>query len=356
MLESPERILILKPSSLGDIIHALPALFALRQHYPSAKISWLVKHEWAELLEGHPDLDEVISESFSLRNGPSMVSRLRQGRFDVVIDLQGLFRTGLLARLSGAPVRIGFAAGREGSPWFYTHRISLPIPMNRSWRLLDMHAVERNLSIVRSLGVDISRPTFSLPDRESDVQDITQWLHDAGVKDHDCLVAIAPLSRTDVKSWPLERFIKVSQALIQWDGYKIILLGSTSQRWMVDKFSKIMNDKFIDMVGKLRIRQLSTLLRRTKLLIANDSAPIHIGAAVGTPVLAIFGPTHPGATGPYGAGLHRILTNDLPCRPCGKRICHHVNTKECLTAISVEQVLDAASDLLEESLIGVGPV
>ena len=354
MIPTPERILILKPSSLGDIIHTLPALFALRHYYPAAKISWLVKHEWAEILEEHPDLDEVISAEFHLRYWPSLVSRVRQGQFDLVIDLQGLFRTGLLAGLSGAPVRIGFAAGREGSPWFYTHRVKLPISMDRSWRLLDIHAVERNLAIIRFLGAEISRPTFSLPDRESDVQNITQWIHDAGVKDHDRVVAIAPLSRAEIKCWPLERFIEVSQMLSRWYGCKIILLGSPTQRWMVDKFSEKLNGQFIDMVGKLRIRQIGTLLRRTKLLIANDSAPVHIGVAVGTSVLAILGPTHPGATGPYGSGLHRVLNGKLPCQPCGKQICHHVNKKECLTEISVKQVLEAATDMLNASEIVIG--
>ena len=319
MILTPKRILIIKPSSLGDIVHALPTLAALRQHYFTAKISWLIKPEWAEMLAGNPDLDDVIPVRFGVQHWPSLIRRVRHEKFDLVVDLQGLFRTGLLAGLSGASERIGFAAGREGSPWFYTQRVELPIQMDRPWRLLEMHAVDRNLIVAQFLGADIANPTFSIPHLETDRQDIEQWFREAGVQSSDRLIAMAPLSREDVKCWPLDRFVDVAQEICRLPKCKVVLLGSFPQKWILKKFSHIGENQIIDMVGRLRIRQLGTLLRQTDLLIANDSAPIHIATAVGVPVLGIFGPTHAAATGPYGSGVHHVMNAVLPCRPCGKK-------------------------------------
>ncbi|GJL67059.1 MAG: lipopolysaccharide heptosyltransferase I [Nitrospirales bacterium] len=356
MISPPKRILILKPSSLGDIVHALPALASLRTCYPEASIAWLIKQEWAELLDGNPDVDEVIPVNFRVWSWPSLICRVRQGKYDMVIDLQGLFRTGFLAGLSGAAERVGFAAGREGSPWFYTQRVELSMPMDRSWRLLDMHAVDRNLAVVRHLGAEIRTPTFCLPDIETDRVTVRQRLDEAGVKPDDRLIAIAPLSREEIKNWPLDRYIELAVKLSRWPNCKIVVLGSPSQQWIMEKFSEMTNEKCLDMVGKLRLRQLGSLLRQTDLLIANDSAPIHLAVAVGVPVLGLYGPTHAGATGPYGGSRHRSLQTVLPCRPCGKTTCYHANTKECLTAISVDEVLSAAETLLQASVVNTDHV
>ena len=356
MTFKPKHILILKPSSLGDVIHALPTLSALRQLYPSARIAWLIKEEWAEMLEGNTDLDDVIPVKLALRHWLSLIRQIREQHFDMVVDLQGLFRTGVLARLSGASVRIGFAAAREGSPWFYTERVELPLKMERPWRLLDMHAVDRNLMVAQYLGADISNRRFSIPQMETDQVLVEQWLHEAGVQAEDRLIAIAPLSRVDVKCWPLDRFVTLVQEIIRWPKCKVVLVGSSSQEWVVKRFSQIGSSGLINMVGKLRLRQLGTLLRHADLLISNDSAPIHIAAAVEVPVLGLFGPTHAVATGPYGTGLHRVMSTEISCRPCGKKICHHVTQKECLTAISVEEVLAAAKSMVMQTDMTTLPV
>lgn len=352
----PKRILILKPSSLGDVIHALPTLTALRHLYPESKIVWMVKEEWAEMLEGNPYLNEIMPVNFGLRHWPSLIRRVRQGQFDLVVDLQGLFRTGLLALLTGAMTRIGFAKGREGSPWFYTDRIELPLPMNRSWRLLDMHAVDRNLTVAKYLGANVSHPKFWIPQLESDQEEVAEWLRHADVQPEDRLIAIAPLSRGEVKCWPLDRFVALAHEISQWTACKIVLLGSCSQEWIVEKFDQIRAPGLINMVGKVRIRQLGILLRQTDLLIANDSAPIHIAAAVGIPVLGIFGPTNAIATGPYGNSGHRVMNAEISCRPCGKRSCHQVSQKECLTAITVDDVVASARMLLNDSRLYRLPV
>ena len=342
----PNRILIIKPSSLGDIIHALPALAALRSRFPDAWITWLIKKEWAEILDGNPNLNEVLPVNFDLMQWPSLIHTLRRKDFDLVIDLQGLLRSAFLAKLSGAPIVVGFAKGREGSPWFYSHRVTLPIPKGTSWRLWDMHAVDRNLFVAKYLGASLTAPQFWLPNHDHDRKIICEWLHESGVKESDRLVAMAPMTRQAIKNWPVERFIQVAQSLVKFDQVKVLLIG-TRDVGVSRLFERALGSRLVNFMGKTRVRQLSLVFDRVQLLIANDSAPLHIAAARGTPIVTIFGPTNPRATGPYGFQHGpNLLTYSLPCRPCGERVCRNAKPLECLTSISVQKVVSQAEEIL----------
>ena len=347
-LSDGSRLLVIKPSSLGDIVLALPAVAALRRWCPGATLTWLVKPEWREILEGNPDIDEIVTLPASACSLLQTVALLRSKRFDLVVDLQGLFRSGLLALLTGAPVRVGFAGAREGSSFFYTHRVSLPVP-KAPWRFLDMHAVDRNLAVAASLGADIESVQFPIPSFPSDELAIEGWLEQAGVQPGDQLIAIAPLDRGGVRSWPLERFVAAARALSQARGVRIVLMGTSADSRISAEFRKAVGDKLVDLLGKTRVRQLGTLLRRVHVLIANDSAPIHIAAAVGTRVVALFGPTSPVRSRPYADG-HVVLRVPIACSPCEKRTCANPKHFECLTAITVAEVVEAAMRLLEQPL------
>ncbi len=343
---NPERILIIKPSSLGDIIHALPTLAALRARFPNAWIAWLVKQEWAEILEGNPLLNEVLPVKFGVTQLWGVVHSVRNQGFDMVVDLQGLFRSAFIAKLSGASVIVGFAQGRECSPWLYTHRVKLPIPTGQSWRLWNMHAVDRNLSIAKFLGAEGDVKEFWLPSHEEDCNIVDQWWRASGVTRADRLVAIAPVTRQPIKNWPLDRFVQLAQALIKNDRVKVVLIG-TEDPHISRLFEAALGSRVVNLMGKARVRQLGVIFDRVQLLIANDSAPLHIAVARGIPILAIFGPTNPEATGPYGmeVGSH-VLTHALPCRPCGERTCRNDNPFECLTSISVQDVINQAEGML----------
>jgi len=341
------KILIIKPSSLGDIVHALPAAAALRQLYPAAALTWLVKPEWSEILEGNLDIDEIVILPAWPRRLFRTVRLLRAKRFDLVVDLQGLLRSGLLAWLTGAPMRVGYAAAREGSWVFYTHRVPLPVA-KAPWRLLDMHAVDRNLAVVASLGAEVRNPQFSIPFFPSDQLAVETWLREAGVQPGDQLVAMAPQDRRGVRSWPLERFVAAAGALSRAHGVRIVLIGASTSRKKSAQFRAAVGDKLVDLLGKTRVGHLGPLLRRVNLLIANDSAPIHIAAAVGTPVLALFGPTNPVRARPYGDG-HVVLRTGISCSPCEKRTCANPNKFECLTAIAVTDVVETARTMLNRS-------
>ena len=342
----PKNLLIIKPSSFGDIIHALPTLRALRVVFPDSRISWLVKSEWAELLEGHPDLSEVIPANFRLCDWCEIITTVRERAFDCVVDLQGLFRSGLIARLSGAPVRVGFARGREGSPWFYTHSVRLPNDGKRPWRLLDIHAVDRNLEVARFFGASAESPQFWLPRLENDRVAINQLFAEGGVQPHDRLVAVAPTSRHAIKNWPAERFLEVAVSLAKEKNIKIVLIGSSNDHAIGQRFSQALGSALVDLVGKTRIRQLSFVFDKVRLFIANDSGPIHVAAACRVPVIACFGPTNPQATGPYGIGHVSVVSYATACRPCGLRKCQNLHYLECLESVSVDEVISHAKSVL----------
>ena len=342
----PERILIIKPSSLGDIIHALPALDSLRKRFPDSWIAWVVKREFQDIVVDHPMLNEVLTLDPGVRGWWALAKKLRKGEFDLAIDLQGLFRSASLTWWSGASERVGFAAAREGGRWFYSSQVRIPGDDQIPWRLLNVHAVDRNLAIVRHCGAPAERPHFEFPPLHQDRQSIAVLLKAEGVSPENRLVVIAPGGRLAIKRWPVERFVQVAQSLIQDEGVKIIVVGALSDLECSRHLEALPEEKCINLIGKTGIGQLVALLDRADLLIANDSAPIHIAVALQTPVLAILGPTNRNATGPYPFGREQVIARSLSCSPCGQRQCHNSEYMECLRSISPEEVGCAAQGLL----------
>jgi len=335
-----QRLLIVKPSSLGDIVHALPVLSALRRRFPSARLSWLVKREWADVLEGHPDLDEVLAVDLSATGWPAAVRAVRAGRFDLVVDLQGLLRSAVLGWVSGSPARVGLANGREGSPWFYTHRVPVPDA--------SMHAVDRYLLVARFLGADPEQPgpsAFLLPrDAAAEVR-VEALLAAAGIQDGTVLAALNPSARWTTKRWPAESFAAVGDWL-QRQGARVVMVGGREERPAGEAVIRSMRTVPLDLGGRTSIKELIALLRRLRMFITNDSGPMHLAAALGTPVVALFGPTDPARTGPYGAG-HTVLRSGVPCSPCFSRRCANAVAMECLTAIHPQQVIESVMKLLK---------
>ena len=336
---TPQRILVIKLSSLGDIVHALPAVAALRQRFPHARLTWMVKEIWAPILEGNPDIDDILSVNVSWRNWPNIIRTLRRGQFDLVVDFQGLFRSGIMGAMTGARTRVGFARAREGATWFYTHHVPLPEAKPSTWRLLEVHAVDRNLAITTFLGGRSSTSVFHLPQSSFDRLTIERMLQDANVQDHELLIALAPWTRSVMKSWPFKRFVDLATELVQWPNTRVVLLGGASEISTAREFDRLVPQGLVNLVGRLSLPQLPALLRRMHLLIGNDSAPLHLAAGVGIPVLAIFGPTHPKATGPYPLENHAIVRTELPCSPCGSRKCRNPNYLECMESISLVHLL-----------------
>jgi lipopolysaccharide heptosyltransferase I len=311
----PRRLLILKPSSLGDIVHALPTVNQIRLRYPNAHIAWLVNPEFRSLLINNPVIDQVIE--FPRRQPlalPGLIRFLRHERFDTVLDLQGLLRSGLLARATGARRRIGLSDSREGARLFHNEIVSVP----------SCHAVDRYLLAARHLDCPDGPVTFPMPL--------------ASPTRHEGWIAINPSARWETKLWGDDRFAELIRRL---PADRIVLTGSAADRARLDRLAPGCRN----LAGKTSLPELADLYAQCAVVVTNDTGPMHIAAAVGTPVVAIFGPTDPSLTGPYGPN-HTILRAGLPCSPCLSRQCQHNPHMECMTAITVDQVLAALQKYL----------
>lgn len=323
----PRNILIIKPSAIGDIVHALPVLALVRRKWPQAKISWLASTACATLLDGHPDLNEVIRFDRRFfgegwRNPLAAIGllgffrALRRRRFDLVIDLQGLFRSGMLAAASGAPVRIGPAEARELGWLFYTHRATTGFPLG--------HAVERNLAVAAALGLGRSPLEFRLATTASDRQRV-----DALIAPGERFAVFLPGTNWDTKRWPAQKFAALVRPLREQYGLASVVAGGAADG---DLASQIPGS--IDLTGKTNLRELVALLQRADLVIANDTGPMHIAAALGRPLVSIYGPTSPDRTGPFGR-LDTVVQLEIECSPCFGRHCSHTSCMNQLEPLSI---------------------
>jgi lipopolysaccharide heptosyltransferase II len=341
MTDSLRRLLLIKPSSLGDIVHAMPTLTALRTRFPQAEVTWLVKRQWAPLVEVIRGVDRVCAVGQGVRGWLGQVPGLRAARFDLVVDLQGLFRSGAMAWLTGCDRRIGFANAREGGPLFYTQRIEVPTA--------SMHAVDRYLLTAEALGaVRPAEPCFDFVDRREDRQALEDLLAGAGVTPASSWIAMNVSARWETKRWPPQHFAEAADRLSQAHGLPIVFIGGQAERPDAQAVISLMRRKAVDLTGQTPVGLLPGLLRQADVLVTNDSGPMHIAAAVGTPVVALFGPTDPLRTGPYGRG-HLVLSHAVDCSPCFQRRCSRAVTLECLTGIRPEQVVHAVERQLDRS-------
>lgn len=322
-------------------MHALPVLAALRDAFPKAHLAWLVKRQWAGLLERAEGLDAIFSMDPRLMGWLAVVPQLRAARFDLVIDLQGLFRSGAMAWMTGCTNRVGFANGREGSPLLYSSRV--PVPAG------EMHAVDRYLLAARAVGAHVNGPPeFRLSPPARDREEIVRLLERHGLQAGEPWIAINVSARWPTKRWPVESFAMVGDRLQREGLGPVVLIGGPDDRTQTEAVASRMQRAPINVTGETSPGLLPALLASASVLLTNDSGPMHIAAAVGTPVVALFGPTSPIRTGPYGR-THRVLRADIPCSPCFSRVCRNPVSLACLTVITPEAVVKAVRDQLERA-------
>lgn len=338
MMPDFQHILLIKPSSLGDIVHTLPVVAALKQQWPAAHLTWCVKRQWAEMVERAEGVDRVWPIDFTVRGWAGSVPALRREGFDLVLDLQGLLRSAALAWLTGCPTRVGFANGREGSPWFYSRRVAVPT--------IEMHAVDRYLLIAEALGAVIQGPPqFRFRLLSQDFSAVGDVLQKKAVNVDAPWVAMNVSARWPTKRWPIESFAAVAAQLAREGVGPIVVVGGPDERRDGEQLKDLAGCPIIDLTGETKLGLLPALLSKAALLITNDSGPMHVAAAVGTPVVSVFGPTSALRTGPYGEG-HAVLTHDVPCRPCFSRTCRNTVQMECLQGVTPAQVVAAVRDRL----------
>lgn len=346
-----ERILLIKPSSLGDVVHALPVLHGLRCRYPRARLSWLVSTGCLPLLDGHPQIDELIP--FDRRRYGRMlqsptiaaeflgfVRSLRSRAFDLVIDLQGLFRSGFMAWASGAGVRIGFAAAREFAWLFYSHRIVVAGP--------DEHAVDRNYGVSRMLGFADVPVAFPLPVQPQAVRNAAALLAELGVAPGERYAVAVPGARWDTKIWPAARFAAVADHLHRTRGLRTVVVGGGDERPQCEAVAAAAGSPVANACGRTSLADLVALLDGAGIVVTNDSGPMHIAVALGRPVVCVVGPTNARRTGPYGS-KNRVVNTELPCSPCYlRRVAQCRFGHACMQDLAALEVQAAVDSLLNQ--------
>ena len=309
------KILILKPSSLGDVVQALPVLRLLKLHFPDSEIHWWIEVRSALLLEGDPDLAGIFRFDRKRWARPwhwgelaSSIREIRRHRFDLVIDLQSLIRSGAVAWLANGAFTVGLHDWRELTPGFYDVSVSRPNP--------ETHAVDWYLEALRALGVPVHLNFEWMPERPAVAAEVEElW----SLQGHPW-IALLPGARWDNKRWPLEHFQNLIRTLRrQHEGLRFVILGSGADHPLGAAISTVAPEACLDLTGRTTLLQLIEVLRVCRGVVTNDTGPMHVAAALGVPTVGIFGPTEPRRTGPYGQ-LENILRAPLPCAPCFKEI------------------------------------
>lgn len=328
------KILILKPSSLGDVVQALPVLRLLKIQWPQSEIFWWIDSALAPLIEGDRDLTGVIRFErrrwARMQNWPEMIRSvrwMRAQRFDLVIDLQCLARSGAFAWLAAGKFLIGLDDAREGARGFY----DLAVPRAG----FHTHAVDWYLSVLPELGVPVHRHFTWLPERPDTAAQVkAKWKTD-GTK----WIAIQPGARWENKRWPAPLFAELIRGLaVRFPAARFAILGSHDDQPLGEILARAQPDRCLNLCGATSLPEMIEWNRLCDFLVTNDTGPMHVAAALGKPLVALFGPTEPRRTGPYGQ-LQNVLQIELPCSPCLKSVCHFAKPNECLRAISAEMVL-----------------
>ena len=298
---------------------------AFKERFPKAEVHWVIAKGLEDLLTGHPMINRIwvinkdmwkklshIRDSFhELR---IFLKAIKEENYDIVVDLQGLLRSGIITVSTGAPLRIGFKEAREGSRFFYTHKVKGG---------KDIHAVDRYLKIATFLGCDITDVCFPLSLSFSSSL-LTQHSFPGDY------AVIAPGARWKTKRWPPEKFGELSSIL----PLNTVIIGSKGDMDIASEIVALSKGKAVSLAGKTNLKELIEVIRGARFFVSNDSGPMHIAAALNIPVFAIFGPTDPLKTGPYGRG-HTVIREDVSCAPCFKRSC---NDLKCMKILSVEKV------------------
>ena len=287
---------------MGDIVLALPVLSALRKSFPQSKISWFIRTEFAPLIHDHPYLDDIIlfdrkflgkcwynPKAFTALI--SLILQLRRSRFDMIIDLQGLFRTAAFGWLSGCRRRFGMTNAREFARLFYTHRIR----QNRQY----IHLVDYCLKIAASAGCSDTTVEFVLPTAPQAKENIDNLLKDRNIECGNYAVFVPGSAHPD-KCWPVQRFAKLAEKLSSHFDLPVVVSGTKSEQPLAEQIITAAGVPVTNLAGMTGIRELTALLGNARLVISNDTGPGHIAAALGVPMVMIFGRSNPARVAPYG--------------------------------------------------------
>lgn len=343
---NPQRVLLIKPSALGDVVQTLPLLSALRERWPEAHISWVIKKSLSDLLVGHPDLNEIVTYDDRTR-GPryaltlaDLWRRLRRHRYDLAIDMQGLMRSGGMAIASRARRRVGFSIAREGARHAYTDPIQVPT--------LQMPAVQRYWLVAQALGIDSAIATAQLGLTANHTEWAAEQLRDLPRP----ILAVHPGAKWQTKRWPAEHFAELCRRAVQMHDAGILLLGGPETAPECNEIEAALDGHVVNLAGKTTLRQLASLSAAADAFLSCDSGPMHLAAALGTPVVSVFTCTSPLRAAPHGEA-HRAVATGVDCAASYVRTCPHL---KCMSELTPDRVWPALHATLSEveQLVCVG--
>ena len=297
-----KKILIIKPSALGDIVMAMPMFNAIRSAYPDAHISWFVRKEFADFLRVNPKIDDLIIfdrkklskfwiNADAFKELRSLINKLKMADFDLVIDCQGLFRTAFFAWVTGCKNRIGLANAREGAPLFYTNKVKMPEN--------SVHVIDHYMKLAKESGAKISKIEYGLVTIQKDIESVKSKLESKGLNGRDYAVIVPGASR-EAKVWPGGKFAILAEKIFEEFGLVSVLSGSPGEKKITEVIAKVCKVPVIDMAGETSMPELTAMIANGELTVSNDTGPGHIGVATGKPVLILFGPINPARLRPYG--------------------------------------------------------
>jgi ADP-heptose:LPS heptosyltransferase len=351
---SRKRILIVKPSSLGDIVHTVPLVHAIKRCFPSSYVGWVVQRAFQGILEHDPAIDEIIpifipstsdpqagrsayfnAFTATLRTMKDLRKRLKGRAYDYVFDLHASFRSGLLGMMNPGGTRIGFRDAKELNPLFQHER--LVTDPGRP------HAVDKNLAFAELFQCRPTTEDFRIITGAAEREAVRRFFVEADVADTDRVVYANPAARWETKLWTVDNWARLADLLMLRSNAKVIFGGGPGDVPAIRLITEKMTASPVVSAGKLSLAEAVALIEAADVYVGVDSGPMHIAAFAGTPVVALFGPTDPDLVGPYGAG-HRVIQHDsIDCLFCRKRSCEN---PRCLEEIPPDRVLEETVKLL----------
>jgi lipopolysaccharide heptosyltransferase II len=329
-----DNILLLNLNHIGDILFTTPAIRALRETYPEARITAVVLSGLEDLLKHNPCVDQTIGRHCGMVNALRLLPKVRHpGSGMSVLFSFGSFQLAALGWLSGASTRIGF--DDVGISRLLTNAVK---------RNPATHRVDSFLELARAGGAEPRGSKMEMFLTEDDRSKAVELMASAGVTGEKPIVALSPGSSVAAKEWYPERYAELADRLIG-DGMDVLIVGSASERAAIDSVNDNAKQRIVDLAGKTGIAVLASVLERCSVVVSNDTGPMHLAVSVNTPVVAIFGPTDPRVYGPYRAESV-VLWNEMSCSSCGNKTkCQH---RECLQKITVDMAYGATHKLLAD--------
>ena len=328
-----DKILIIKLGSIGDVVHTLPSLVALRTEFRDSYIGWLIEQRSSDLIKDHPLLDKAFIFQRTIRHVWPTIKQIRQEQFQWAIDFQGTYKSQLLSLLSGSQYRVGYDKIREYCPLTYNIKISL--------NTMDKHAVDRNIELIQAIrGNSKETIQFPIPIKDHQKQNVVSLLTARHIQNY-CV--ISSTAGKQANEWEPLKFSSLADNIVKRWNLSVIFIGHQDDHVINQKIISMTQRKNIfNFAGILTLKETAYFLSHAKFIICGDTGPMHLAVAMQCPVIALFGGSNPQRTGPY-KGRYIIIQHETDCSPCYKRKCFD---NVCLKNISVAEVINACQSML----------